>query len=126
MAEEGGNTSIKQLFQSMVGDDVDIWLGVVKSTSPLRIQAVNDEKLTIGPNITIVPQHLTDYTTEVTVNWLTEEKSGGGGDAAFAAHSHSVAGRKTIIIHNSLKVGERVHVLSFKHGKQHFILGKES
>ena len=125
MAEETENTSLKGLFQSLAGESVEVWLGEVKSVAPLRIQAVNDDKLVIGPNITYVPQHLTDYTTEVTVNWQTEAASGGSGDAAFASHPHAITGRKKIIVHNALKVGERVHVLSFKRGKQHFVLGRE-
>jgi len=125
MADETEQTSIKGMFQNIVGDGADVWLGIVTSISPLKIQAVNDEKLVIGPNITYVPQHLTDYTTEVTVNWQTENAGGGSGFAAYASHSHAITGRKSITIHNGLKVGERVHVLAFKHGKQYFVLGRE-
>lgn len=124
MAEETEKTSIKQLIQSMTGDGVQVLQGVVKSASPLKIQIVNDEKLTIGPNITYVPRHLTDYTTEVTVTWQTENTSGGSGYAEFASHNHPITGRKTILVHNALKVGEAVHVLSFNHGKQHFVLDR--
>lgn len=124
MSGEAEGTSIKQLFQSIAGEGVEVWQGVVKSASPLRIQAVNDDKLVIGPNITYVPQHLTDYETEVTVHWQTGDTSGGSGEAAFASHSHAVEGRKKITVHNALKAGDKVHILSFKHGKQHFVLGR--
>lgn len=117
-------TSLKGLFQSLAGDGAEVWQGVVKSTSPLRIQAINDDKLVIGPNITYVPQHLTDYTTEVTVSWRTETASGGSGDASFASHDHAIIGRKKITVHNALKVGDRVHVLTYKHGKQHYVLDR--
>lgn len=117
-------TSLKGLFQSLAGDGAEVWQGVVKSTSPLRIQAINDDKLVIGPNITYVPQHLTDYTTEVTVSWRTEATSGGSGDTAFASHDHAIIGRKKITVHNALKVGDRVHVLTYKHGKQHYVLDR--
>ncbi len=126
MAEETEKTSIKQLFQGMVGDGAEVLQGIVKSVSPLKIQIVNDEKLTIGPNITYVPWHLTDYTTEVTVEWRTENASGGSGDAAYASHNHAILGRKKIIVHNALKVGDKVHVLSFNHGKQYFVLDRVS
>lgn len=126
MAEETEKTSIKQLFQGMVGDGAEVLQGIVKSASPLKIQIVNDEKLTIGPNITYVPWHLTDYTTEVTVEWRTENASGGSGDAAYASHNHAILGRKKIIVHNALKVGDKVHVLSFNHGKQYFVLDRVS
>lgn len=124
MAEETEKTSLKQLFQGMAGEGAEVLQGIVKSTSPLKIQIVNDEKLTIGPNITYVPRHLTDYTTEVTVNWRTENASGGSGDAAYASHDHAITGRKKITVHNALKAGEKVHVLSFNHGKQYYVLDR--
>lgn len=126
MAEETEKTSIKQLFQGMVGEGAEVLQGIVKSVSPLKIQIVNDEKLTIGPNITYVPRHLTDYDTEVTVHWRTESASGGSGDAAYASHDHAIEGRKAIRVHNALKVGEKVHVLSFNHGKQYYVLDRVS
>lgn len=124
MAEETEKTSLKQLFQGMAGDGVEVLQGIVKSVGPLKIQIVNDEKLTIGPNITYIPRHLTDYSTEVTVSWRTESASGGSGDAAYASHSHAITGRKSITVHNALKVGDRVHVLSFNHGKQYYVLDR--
>lgn len=124
MAEETEKTSLKQLFQGMAGDGVEVLQGIVKSVGPLKIQIVNDEKLTIGPNITYIPRHLTDYSTEVTVSWRTENASGGSGDAAYASHNHAITGRKTITVHNALKVGDRVHVLSFNHGKQYYVLDR--
>lgn len=124
MAEETEKTSLKQLFQGMAGDGVEVLQGIVKSVGPLKIQIVNDEKLTIGPNITYIPRHLTDYSTEVTVSWRTENASGGSGDAAYASHSHAITGRKSITVHNALKVGDRVHVLSFNHGKQYYVLDR--
>lgn len=124
MAEETEKTSLKQLFQGMAGDGVEVLQGIVKSVGPLKIQIVNDEKLTIGPNITYIPRHLTDYSTEVTVSWWTENASGGSGDAAYASHNHAITGRKAITVHNALKVGDRVHVLSFNHGKQYYVLDR--
>lgn len=124
MAEETEKTSLKQLFQGMAGNGAEVLQGIVKSVGPLKIQIVNDEKLTIGPNITYIPRHLTDYSTEVTVSWQTENASGGSGDAAYASHSHAITGRKTITVHNALKVGDRVHVLSFNHGKQYYVLDR--
>lgn len=124
MAEETEKTSLKQLFQGMAGDGVEVLQGIVKSVGPLKIQIFNDEKLTIGPNITYIPRHLTDYSTEVTVSWRTENASGGSGDAAYASHNHAITGRKAITVHNALKVGDRVHVLSFNHGKQYYVLDR--
>lgn len=126
MAEGTEKTSIKQLFQGMVGNGAEVLQGTVKSTSPLKIQIANDEKLVIGPNITYVPRHLTDYDTEVTVEWRTENEGGGSGYAAFSSHSHAIQGRKAIRVHNALKVGDVVHVLAFNHGKQYYVLDRVS
>ena len=120
----GEETSIKGLFQGLAGDGVQVIQGVVKSTSPIKIQAVNDDKLTVGPGNVIVPRHLTDYDTEVTVHWQTEAVSGGSGYPAFASHAHPIEGRKAIRVHNGLKTGERVHLLALNHGKQYFVLGR--
>ena len=122
--EVNEKTSLKGMFQGLAGEGVEVLQGIVKSASPLKIQIVNDEKLVIGPNITYVPRHLTDYTTEVTVNWTTETASGGSGEAAYASHKHGITGRKTITVHNALKAGERVHILSFNHGKQYYVLDR--
>lgn len=119
-----GKTSIKGIFQEIAGSDIQVLQGVVKSISPLKIQVTNDEKLIIGPNITYVPWHLTDYATEVTVEWETGDASGGSGEAAYAPHRHTILGRKKITVHNALKVGEKVHILSFNHGKQYFVLDR--
>lgn len=124
MAEETEKNSIKELFQGMVGEGTQVLQGIVKSASPLKIQIVGDDKLTVGPNNAYVPKHLTDYDTEVTVQWQTEGVSGGSGAEAYASHGHPIAGRKAIRVHNALKTGERVHVLSFNHGKQYYVLDR--
>lgn len=120
----GGETSIKGLFQGMAGEGVQVLQGIVKSVSPLKIQIVGDDKLIIGPNNICVPRHLTDYDTEVTVQWQTENRSGGGGYAEFASHNHAITGRKVIKIHNALKKEEQVYVLSYSHGKQYYVLDR--
>lgn len=109
MADQSEKTSLKQLFQGMTGGEVDVLQGIVKAASPLRIQIVNDEKLTISSNITYVPRHLTNYTT-------TADISGDG---------ISVKGAK-VTVNNALQTGETVHVLSFKNGKQYYVLDRIS
>lgn len=114
MADETARTSLKQLIQGMVGDGVQVLQGIVKSASPLKIQMSGDEKQIIGQNITYVPRHLTDHTIEVTVSLQTEDTSDSSSE-----DDHAI-----ITVHNALKVGEMVHVLSFKHGKQYFVLDR--
>lgn len=127
MAESNGSgskTSLKQLIQGMNQETTEIMQGTVIATGPLKIQMVNDEKLIINERITIVPRQLTDYEIDVTVNWNTENESGGSGDAAFAAHQHEIKGRTKITVHNALKTGDKVHVLSLNRGKLYYVLDK--
>lgn len=128
MAEETEKTSLKQLFQGMAGDGVEVLQGIVKSASPLKIQIVNDDKLTIGPNITYIPRHLTDYKTEISgpniQNYYYTGSSTESGTAPVSPpHVHAL-GRIPVTVHNALKTGEKVHVLSFNHGKQYYLLDR--
>ncbi len=116
--------SIKQLIQGLMPEGVCVVQGVVQSASPLKIKIEGDEKLIISEQNTYVPWQLTDYDTEVTVDWRSEEESGGGGMAAYAAHSHAIKGRKKIRVHNALKTGDKLHILAFNHGKQYYVLDR--
>lgn len=124
MADDIEKTSLKQLIQGMTADGVSVIQGKVISTSPLKVQAVNDEKLIIYQNSLFVPRHLTNYSTTCTINWASDNKSGGSGQAAFASHNHGITGTKPITINNALQVGETVHLLSLNHGKQYYILDR--
>ena len=60
-------TSIKGLMQQMLPKGNDIVIGRVISVNPVRVQVINDEKLT---PITIVPQRLSDLHTGEYVHLL--------------------------------------------------------
>lgn len=124
MAEETEKTSLKGLFQGLAGEGVEVLQGVVKSASPLKIQIVNDEKLVIGQNITYVPRHLTDYTT--TCSLAKGEKGSVYGPSTDGSRLTDFTFSGSITVYNALKVGETVHVLSFNHGKQYYVLDRVS
>ena len=109
------DTSLKALFQGLAGEGTRVLQGVVQSASPVKILVAGDAKLTVGPHNVYVPRHLTDYDTEVTIEWETEEAAG---------HKHAVEGRKKIGVHNALKTGEKVYLLAFNHGKQYYVLDR--
>ena len=184
-------TSLKGLFQGLIPGDVEVIQGIVKSVSPLQIQAVNDEKLLLNETILIVPKHLTNYTASIdisggSVNAPTDSKShshtisgsasqdshthshehshtfsgntGEGGtddphqhslsgttssdsdsdthththtltlSSGSESHSHNLSSFSlsgaTITVKNALKVGERVHLLSFNKGKKYYVLDR--
>ena len=97
--------SIKQLFQGLIPDQGGVIRARVISLDPLRIQAINDDKLLIGANSVIIPHHLTDYQTSVDI---------------------PDAGLENVVmtIRNSLNTGDTVHLLSFNQGKKYFILDR--
>lgn len=125
MSEQIGNpasTSLKGLFQGMADAGIEVLQGIVKSASPLKIQIVNDEKLIIGSNITYVPRHLTDYTT--TCSLSKGDRGSVYGPANDGSRLTDFTFSGSITVHNALKAGEKVHVLSFNHGKQYYVLDR--
>lgn len=122
--ESTEQTSLKGLFQGMAAGEVEVLQGVVKSASPLKIQIVNDEKLVIGPNITYVPRHLTNYTTSCSLAKGTKGSVYGPCSDGSRLTDFTFSG--SITVHNALKAGEKVHVLSFNHGKQYYVLDRIS
>ena len=97
----------------------DLRFGTVVSEKPLKVQVTN--LFTIPQSMLVVPKHLTDYEVEVTVDWTTENQSGGSGDSAFASHNHGVKGKKKMKVHNALKNGDKVALIR-KHGGQSFYI----
>lgn len=128
----------------------DLRYGTVVSTNPLSVQVTN--LFTIPQSLLVVPEHLTDHSVEVTINWQTATSGnhvhtyssnttsvGGGSDEeAFEAHSHGVdgatdidgehhhllVGRKTMTVHGGLKVGDKVALLRKSGGQSYFILDR--
>lgn len=98
---------------------VYIHVGEVLSVSPLKISV--DQKMILGESLLILSRNVTDFKTTITVNWSTENKSGGSGDSSFASHNHGITGKKEITVHNGLVVGDAV-LLFRKQGGQKFIV----
>ncbi len=123
MAEE---TSLKGLIQSMMFDSAELMQGTVISASPLKIQMVNDEKLIINSRITVVPWHLSDYTT--TATYALDSGSIDSETNVVNSHKHQLVTytltRGTITVYNALKVGDKVHVLSLNRGKLYYVLDR--
>ncbi len=136
--------SIKELLQGMIPKDTEIMQGTVISTSPLKIQMANDEKLIINERITVVPWHLTDYTTKIdiekrdgTIDSLTHvdgehhhmyPASPPHGPTTETKHQHALETyniyKATIKVYNALKLGDLVYVLSMNNGKLYYVLDR--
>lgn len=95
-------------------DPATICTGTVESASPLKVNV--EQKFTIGKENLIVPQHLKDYSVDVTIEWETEEN-----EEIPEPHIHEVKGKKRMTIHSALKKGDKV-VLIKEHGGQRYLI----
>ena len=97
-------------------------IGIVDSISPLKISI--DQKLLLTEEFLIVSKSLTDYEITMTMSHQTEFASGGSGDSSFASHAHSISGTKTFMVHNALKVGDKVILLQDNGGQSYLVFDK--
>lgn len=104
------------------GKPFALTLGQVTKTAPLTIQV--DQKLILGPSQLLLTNAVRDYSVDMTVDHLTEDRSGGSGDAAFSSHNHEYKGRKTFRVHLGLAVGDRVLLLRIQGGQQYIVLDR--
>lgn len=98
----------------------EICFGKVTSISPLKIYV--DQKITLGKSQLVLSRNVTDYMTEVTVEWLTENK--GSGSSVTALHNHMIIGRKKITVHNGLAVGDEVILFRQQGGQKYIVADK--
>lgn len=115
-------------FKTLVTDTMnayvmsDIVIGEVISTSPYQIQV--DPKIIIPESNLVFTKNTTDWTAEISVDHVTENRSGGGGYAEFASHNHDYVGRKKFLIHNSLQVGDKAILIQESGGQRYIVLDR--
>lgn len=105
------------------GKPAELRFGTVVSTSPLEIKI--DQKAPLkGPQL-ILTRNVTDYEMDISVSHKTEEEGEGGNyEEAFSFHSHGYSGRKKIVVHNALVVGDEVVLLQVQGGKKFLVLDR--
>lgn len=101
---------------------VNVYFGKVISIAPLKIDV--EQKMTLGKAQLILSRNVTDFKTTVTLNWSTDNKSGGSGESSFASHSHGINGKKEITVHNGLVVGDEVILIRKQEGQQFLVWDK--
>ena len=102
---------------------------------------------TLPESLLVVPEHLTNYTVSVSLNWTTDSAgehshkySGSTASGGTDTHSHGYSGTtesvnghthnmtssgdKTITINNALKVGDKVALLRKQGGQSYSILDR--
>lgn len=123
---------------------VSVCFGKVEAVAPLRINV--EQKMVLGEAQLILSRNVTDYTIPVTADWQTEsytQPSSGGtvgetepsGDPEHThkfktegtsgnTHTHRIAGRKEMTIHNSLAVGDSVLLLRQQGGQKYIVMDR--
>jgi hypothetical protein len=97
--------------------------GTVISASPLKIQA--EQKKTLTKAQLVLTRNVTDFETEVTIDWKTEEKGMSTGDSfSYQNHLHDVKGKKKILIHNALKTGDKVILMKQQGGQKYLVIDR--
>lgn len=102
--------------------DCDYMYGTVISEEPLIINIAQGIDLT-SKQLELT-RNVTNYSTTVTIEWVTESKSGGSGQASYASHNHDIKGTKEIIINNALQEGDKVILFRKKGGQKYLVLDR--
>lgn len=119
--------NLYQAFQSAMAQNVndmklsDCILGVVESASPLVIRI--DQRTLIKSDYLILTDLVRDFSVDITVSHTTENRAVVE-NPAFASHNHDYKGRKKIIVHNGLAVGEKVVMIRQAGGQQYIVLSR--
>jgi hypothetical protein len=115
---------IKEIASTVIqnGEPMEVIVGEVVSASPLEIKI--DPKLTIPEENIVLTKNTSEWTMEMSVDHVTENRSGGGGYAEFASHNHEYKGRKKYLIHNQLVVGDKVIMLKETGGQRYIALDR--
>lgn len=113
------------------GKPTAIVYATVISASPLRIQI--DAKLTLEENNLVLTNNVKDHYVDITVNHLTvadnhlntTHSHPDAGSASFdSTHDHAYQGRKKIMIHYGLKLGEKVILIREQGGQKYIVLDR--
>lgn len=102
--------------------DCDYMYGTVISEEPLIINIAQGIDLT-SKQLELT-RNVTNYSTTVTIDWVTKERAGGSGQAKYESHNHDIKGTKEIIINNALQEGDKVILLRKKGGQKYLVLDR--
>lgn len=118
---------------------VNVYFGEVVGVSPLKINV--EQKMTLGEKQLILSRNVTNHVLAVTVDCETASGLGthahavngtdGAGDSidlttgqSDLIHTHRIAGRKTVTVHNGLVVGDKVILARRQEGQRFIVLDR--
>lgn len=116
--------TIKQIAVESVGatEPLEVIIGEVVGVDPLEIKI--DPKIILQEGNIVLTKNTTEWTMEMSVDHITENRSGGGGYAEFASHNHEYKGRKKYLVHNQLVMGDKVILLKETGGQRYIALDR--
>lgn len=116
--------TIKEIASTVIsnGEPMEVIVGEVVSVSPLAIKI--DPKLTVPEENIILTKNTFEWTMEMSVDHVTENRAGGGGMAEYASHNHEYKGRKKYLVHNQLVMGDKVIMLKETGGQRYIALDR--
>lgn len=106
------------------GSPVSIRFGKVIQEKPLKIEVEQKLLLEEEHEHLILTNLVRDYYVDMTVSHVTETRAGGSGFPMYESHDHDYKGRKKFLIHNGLKMGEKVILLQLQGGQQYIVLDR--
>lgn len=119
---------ILNLFKEIATNTIDsavpvsILIGSVTQINPLVISL--GANLPIPEERIVLTKNTCEWTMEMSVDHITENRSGGGGYAEFASHNHEYKGRKKYLVHNQLQVGDKVLLIQETGGQRYIALDR--
>lgn len=122
------NASLLQILKRIAREEresadlCDFLIGTVTKANPLKIKI--SQKIELDEDFLVLCRNVTDYKVELSVDWATENKGGGAGEAAFASHNHDIKGKKEVTVHNALKKGDKVLLVMANGGQVYYVIDK--
>lgn len=105
--------------------------GEVIEIDPLKINV--EQKFELTQEMLILARGVTEYTIDITIDWEDEENITGIKISQEADHTHEIEdnkhkhkieGRKEIIVHSALEVGEKVILVRQQGGQKYLVLDR--
>lgn len=110
------NEIVKLLKKSSIDavnskNPVNIVNGEVTSSKPLKVKI--NSKLILDEEDILLTKHLTDYKTELDISF------------SFTSHTetHNVKTKADVIVKNSLKINDKIVLISYPGGQKYIIIG---
>lgn len=100
---------------------VSFTFGTVIKENPLEIKIDNNLILKQEDGVLKLARNVTDYEVEMTMQWTTENTSGGSGESSFESHNHGIRGKKKVTIHQGLKLNEKVILVKIQGGQSYLV-----